>query len=486
MSRAVENREAQRRAKEAAYGEIERYYATQKACDVANGTPIKYDMRRLDREQKERHAEAQMLDSLYQGEKARELSTIRREEEERMATAMARRVNEAERKDKEVQRLREQSQELKDLAEKIRIARINKERGLQLQEKAQIKAQQREYDDTYNKYVHETDLAAVAREEEAQARRREQNCKARLVLEEQMQEKQEMIKVAEAEAARERAMVDEVVRRIMEEDMAESYLRQQKQDETKAFIAQFLVEQDAAKKARAVAIAEEERKIQEHWQMVRDREAAEAAKKALQKDVADRMYEKVKRELEAQARAKEEEENLINLLHAEELEEKRRQEEQAKRLKAEQMREEIKRANEYQRRLKEERERQMKIEEEEFRQRMLAKFAEDDRIEQMNAQKRRMKQAEHQRQVQQMVEEKRRMYEEQKAREEAEVAAQRLEDERKLAIIEEERRKLLAEAAALREYLPRGVIRDQEDMDFINQMQQQQQQQYQGNGSGRY
>lgn len=36
----------------------------------------------------------------------------------------------------------------------------------------------------------------------------------------------------------------------------------------------------------------------EHWQMVRERESAEAERQAMRKEVADRMYEKVKREME--------------------------------------------------------------------------------------------------------------------------------------------------------------------------------------------
>lgn len=69
-----------------------------------------------------------------------------------------------------------------------------------------------------------------------------------------------------------------------------------------------------------------------------------------------------------------------------------------------------------------------------------------------------------------MIEDKRRMYMEQKARDEADIAAQRLEDERKLALVEQERRRLLAEAAELRDYLPRGVLRDQNDLDYVNQL----------------
>lgn len=48
-----------------------------------------------------------------QAEKTRELSLIRAEEEEKMATALANRQRDKERKEKEIQQLREQSDELK-------------------------------------------------------------------------------------------------------------------------------------------------------------------------------------------------------------------------------------------------------------------------------------------------------------------------------------------------------------------------------------
>ena len=52
--------------------------------------------------------------TLMQGEKARELALIRADEEEKIATALAKRSHEQDRKDKEVQRLREQSAELRE------------------------------------------------------------------------------------------------------------------------------------------------------------------------------------------------------------------------------------------------------------------------------------------------------------------------------------------------------------------------------------
>ncbi len=43
-----------------------RYYTQQKAIDNMSGNQLKDDLKRRDREGKERQAEAQMLDSLYQ------------------------------------------------------------------------------------------------------------------------------------------------------------------------------------------------------------------------------------------------------------------------------------------------------------------------------------------------------------------------------------------------------------------------------------
>ncbi|PNH09539.1 hypothetical protein TSOC_003781 [Tetrabaena socialis] len=76
------------------------------------------------------------------------------------------------------------------LAEKIRVARVNKERSEQLVEKKVLKGQQAEYDTSINLYVNQVAQEAAAQEQENQAKRREANVRARLVLEDQMLEKQ--------------------------------------------------------------------------------------------------------------------------------------------------------------------------------------------------------------------------------------------------------------------------------------------------------
>lgn len=43
-----------------------RYYAEAKACDLSAGNPLREDIKRMERQAKEREQEAQMLDSMYQ------------------------------------------------------------------------------------------------------------------------------------------------------------------------------------------------------------------------------------------------------------------------------------------------------------------------------------------------------------------------------------------------------------------------------------
>ncbi len=75
------------------------------------------------------------------------------------------------------------------LAEKIRAARVNKERAVQLQEKQQMATMQAQYDAAFNTYLEANEAAAAAREAEFQTRRKEQGVHGRKMLEEQIDER---------------------------------------------------------------------------------------------------------------------------------------------------------------------------------------------------------------------------------------------------------------------------------------------------------
>merc|ERR1712192_18884 len=103
-----------------------------------------------------------------------------------------------------------------------------------------------------------------------------------------------------------------------------------------------------------------------------------------------------------------------------------------------------------------------------FREKLMAKFAEDDRIEALNDQKRRMKVQVHKREVERLIQARREQYEAQRQSEVAELAHQRIEQEKRFVEVEEEKRRLLrAHAAEFRDYLPKGMFENREDYDFV-------------------
>ncbi|WIA31853.1 hypothetical protein OEZ86_002718 [Tetradesmus obliquus] len=469
LARAHERKEAVRQQQEFERAQIQKYYAQQRTTDAISGNMAKDEFKRHGREARERQAEQQLLEEMYVAEQQRELSAVAAAEADALAAALSRKMQMQEASSKEVQRLREESAELRELAEKIRAARVNKERSLQLQEKAALVAQEAEYDRVYDKVMMQQDSEGLAAQQAAEAARREAGKLGMQVLKQQMQERLELQRCAEAEFARERAMVDEVVARIQAEDRMELQSRRCKQAETKAYIENFLREQEDAKAAARAAARAEEQRIQDYWAMVAQRDAEEAARKAARKDAADRIYDQLRLEQEAALRAKEEEEYLIDLMHEEEMAEKRRHDAEAAAAKREASKREMMAANEAMLRLKAEREAAQRAEEEAFRQSMMAKFAEDDRLEQLKSQKRRLKVAEHKRAVDRMLEEKRERYEEARRAEEAEAAARQAAEAARAAIIADERRKLLLQAADLAEFLPPGAVKDRQELELMRQ-----------------
>ena len=98
----------------------------------------------------------------------------------------------------------------------------------------------------------------------------------------------------------------------------------------------------------------------------------------------------------------------------------------------------------------------------------MAKFAEDDRIEQMNAERRRRMKIEHRDEVHRLLAERRALYQRERQLELQERDEELRQEQERLAIVEAERERLLKDyARKLRDYLPRGVLRNQADHKLV-------------------
>eukprot|EP01023_Acetabularia_acetabulum_P023012 TRINITY_DN2260_c0_g3_i6.p1 TRINITY_DN2260_c0_g3~~TRINITY_DN2260_c0_g3_i6.p1 ORF type:complete len:409 (-),score=71.30 TRINITY_DN2260_c0_g3_i6:69-1295(-) len=317
LLRAQEARVESRRVKEYESSQIAKYYGEQRNLDAASANLLKDDLRRREREARERQTEEDMIENLYYQHTTKQLQHQKAQETERIANEVLRREQEKDKYTKEIQKIHNTSEDLRALAEQIRCARVNKERKMQREERQIIQQREQEYDDAFDQMLDEQRQQALEVERQYELERRQQNIQARKILEEQMQERLDAVKDAQKLHEHERNMVDGVVRAIEDEDRQEYELKRQKQRETMSYISDFLEEQQRLREEQREAEREEERKILEYMELRRQREAEEEDRQAQKKEAADRLYDRLKQEKEEEMRKQAEEEYLINMMREE-------------------------------------------------------------------------------------------------------------------------------------------------------------------------
>ncbi|KFQ22093.1 Meiosis-specific nuclear structural protein 1, partial [Mesitornis unicolor] len=250
----------------------------------------------------------------------------------------------------------------------------------------------------------------------------------------------------------------------------EKQLKLDKMRATQTYIEEFKKEQAIWKRKKQEEIEEENRKIVEFVNMQRQREEDWLAKVRDTEEKKERLQSMVAQNLGREQQKREELEQIRQELYLEEQAETERKKMMAEVEKRRRQRLNLKQSYEEQLALKMLLRQAMQEEEEAFRQQMLAKLAEDDRIEQMNAQKRRMKQLEHNRAVEKLIEDRRKQFIADKERELEERQLEERRQENIRAVVEEERQKLLKEhASKLLGYLPRGILKGDDDINMLGE-----------------
>ena len=157
-----------------------------------------------------------------------------------------------------------------------------------------IAASEQEYDAALVA-VRDAQLADYDAREEARAAAKEADKRqAKAVLVEQMEERKQQQLLAKLEFERERFLVDEIQRRILEEEEAEWHQRAEKQRQTREYIRNFLLEQEEKRALAMQEEEEEERAIEAFAAKKRAHEEAEEAKKNARKAAADHIYAQVR------------------------------------------------------------------------------------------------------------------------------------------------------------------------------------------------
>ncbi|XXQ38977.1 Meiosis-specific nuclear structural protein 1 [Plasmodiophora brassicae] len=419
---------------------------------------------RRDRERRLREAEAKQGAILEQKLRQEYEARIFDKQQQCLVAELQRRKSAQASEDARIRRLCDQSEELRALKDKLAAAQMNKERHAQMEANLRIKRE---------KVAKEVELEArLLREREQAEKWEKERVEGRQVnlgnlkddLDRQIQDRQQKKLVAYEEFLQEKKQVDEIVRRVHDQERLQEEEKTKKRAELREMLHKYEVERRTMKIKLKENEAAEMRKLEEWARSQEQRLSEVAAKKEEQKAREAAKYRRVAADMDNARKEQEETEQLLIELFIEEADQKIRQAAEDREARRLALRREMQEAHRQQQILIERKRCQEKEQEEALRARMMAKFAEDSRVEQMNAERARRAKLEHRRMVQKALEERRAMFEAERAEEIAAAQRQRDEEEQRLLIVERERERMLKEyARKLREYLPRGVLRNEQD-----------------------
>jgi hypothetical protein len=447
-------------------------------------------LKRSYREQATRQREQEINDSIIRAQTDKLLRQQAYEQEEKLARELERIKLEKLRDEKMRQQLKQTSYELRELESKLREAYVSKERHAQMAEKEAHKFDDMIEDAQIMKRMKEEAERAEQHLKEKEIIKHAEKLKYKEDLTKQLEEKEYARQKAYEEFLKEKLMIDEIVRKLYEEDQREIERKMLQKKATREYIDEFKRQRELWKQRERDIMEEENKKIMEYASVQRERDDSMKAFKEAKEKAMNELQRKLFKQIEKERESREEMERVRQELYLEEQEQLARHHERNELERKLRQRIELKREYETQIEMKQVREHEQQLEEERIKQQMLEKFANDDKIELMNAQKRRMKQLEHKRAVEALLDERRQRMNDEKVKNRIKKLfifvllinlilnlkqrelQERIESEKldayRRKIIEEERIRLLKEhATKLLGYLPKGVIRDESDLDAM-------------------
>lgn len=464
----VEQRIIQRRASEAKNLELRR---TLTEHNILAGHSKSADVVEAKRRARSEAAERRELFADYSYVKSEQDKTRRTQIahfEDHLANELASRKALQLRESMDKRRICDGSEELRALKERLHMAKVNKERSQQLLEIEVRKHGDRLHEQAIAEFMENERLEHIELEHKLNIEKGKQRERVKHINQQQIAMKEASREEAMQEYLKEKDQVEELVNKIAREDEDEHNVREEKKKESREMLQQFMKEQKANQVAQERAEQEENEAIEAYARDKRAREEKLAAEKAEAEREKTKILNAMLGKMEKASKDAEELELLRNDLCTEELEaESRRREELQVRKKLED-KEEMKNAYLFQMKMKEEKAAAARQDEEQIRAQLLKKFAEDDRLEQMSENKRRMKVEAHKREAQRLIELRREKYEQERESERSAGDALRDQESKRQVVIEEERRRLIAEhAGELKNFLPKYTLESQDDYDLM-------------------
>lgn len=390
-------------------------------------------------------------------------------QQQSLANALGEQKQEELRWQNKVSQICENDPGLRELQSQLKAAYMNQERAAQQEERRLVSFEETQRERALDSAMERDRQLALAEMAQKNQARKMIAAESRETLTRQIEERRYAAEVDGLAAfENDKRMVDAIVEKVRNDDRLETEVRLKKQEETRAYIRRFQVEREQQLIDAKHAAEAEEAKIEAYRKEREGRGVAAAAKKAAKQADADRKYKEIEMKVRKERMAKEELENLRNLLHDEENWRKQEDAAAARKNRREAMKVEMIEANELQKEFKAEARKREREEEMVLIQKMLDKFQNDEKMERDNAQRRIDAKQKYILAIEQQRAGKRSQYVAEMEREKVELVQLKESEDFRQQVVAEARKRLLAEhAVKLKGFLPKGILRNREEYDLV-------------------
>ena len=352
------------------------------------------------------------------------------------------------------------SPEIKEVRDAIEHAKLNQILARQMNQNMLLRKQKLIKEAEEEELVLQEIQNEKKRKKEEEEKKKVEFLKNREINLQQIRDKKLLQEQAEKEYERDKQLVDDMIRKMKEEELAAMKEEQRKKDINKLFMQNAFKERDLLKKKEAEYDKLQDEDIKKYNEQVALREKNLAKKKNDLQQQKDKIFNKL---CDEEAKRKAEQDYWDNIradLHVEQDLIKVKQKQKEEEDKRNKMREDVINSALEQMKYKAMKKKEEEEMDEKFRQKLLEKYAQDEKLEKEKQEKQKQQLIDIQNEIQKQRELKYLQYQKQKEKELYEINKSKEEEDARKYIIEQEKLRLLKEnEELLKKYYPSGYYK---------------------------
>lgn len=409
-------------------------------------------------EEKEKHdREIREKEQFLQREK--QIHDKNEQEKQAIISQMEKHYLEQERQRIEIQRICDDSPELKELERSLKLAYLNKDRSIQQQERLLQAAKENERNLAMEQEMEKHRLGVLVSDKEKFEHQKARMAEERQLLQRQIDDRRIQAQASIKLVQEDREMVNAIVEKINQEDEAEYRRKKEMQVATAQMIKDFEIQRKIELEAAHIREREEEEKIKRYNDSIESRKGEAEAIRHAKREEEDRILRQIVAETEKRRLDEEEFNNLRDMLWEEELEQKRAEDAAARKKKQDDSKKQMLEMNSRLLVLRQQKMTADRQEEIRLIEKMRLKFDEDERREAMEELAKLVAKQRHLEQLQRQLREKASLSVQEQERERLAQEDHKQQDEYRRRVVAEARRRLLSEHAdELKGYIPGKVL----------------------------